>query len=147
MSAFAYHSPEMLRGAAPQSGTDFASVACATLQYFYPGCACSGGNSTSAPIKARPAANRSTARKAPVRLSAYPTPSRDRFTVQATGLPAAVRFQLLEIGTGRAVRGAALRGAASAEISVADLAPGVYAGRALDAAGRVLGTCKVVVIR
>ncbi len=129
-----------------QSGTDFASVACATLQYFYPGCACSGGNSTSAPIKARPAGSQAPARQTPVRLQAYPTPSRDRLTVQAIGLSTATRFQLVELGSGREVRSAALAGTASAELNVADLAPGVYAGRALDAAGRVLGTCKVVVI-
>ena len=132
--------------------TDFAPVACATLRYFYPACACAAA--TAAPANARsgsgsgqrPAGTRVAGKAPAVQLQAYPNPARDRLTIKVLGAcPAGVHLELLEVGTGRVVQRVALAHAA-AELAVAELAAGVYAGRAVSAEGRVLGTCKAVVI-
>ena len=81
-----------------------------------------------------------------LQLQAYPNPSHDRLTVKLTGpCPAHTRVELLELSTGRVLLTVAVANA-TAELRVAELAAGVYAGRAISPEGQVLGTCKAVVI-
>ena len=79
-------------------------------------------------------------------MEAYPNPSRDRVTLQVSGLKGAALFQLVELSTGRVVRTVAAAGDGATEVTVGDLPAGVYAAHLLGAAEQVLGTCKVVVI-
>ena len=64
---------------------------------------------------------------AAVRLTAYPTPSRDRVTLHSSGpLPAGARVELREAVTGRVVGQQAVGPDGRAEMAVGELAPGLY---------------------
>ena len=129
--------------------TDFAPVACATLRYFYPTCECQ--TSVASPTQNRSSQALATAKLIanslrPAQVQAYPNPAHDRLTVKLTGpCPAHTRVELLELSTGRVLLTVAVANA-TAELRVAELAAGVYAGRAISPEGQVLGTCKAVVI-
>ena len=82
-------------------------------------------------------------------LQAYPTPSRDQVTIEWAPTPgtAPARLEVRDVATGRLVRSQAVADATAVRLSVAELAPGLYVSRLVDAAGQVLGTGKVVVMR
>ena len=132
------------------SSSGFAPVACATLRYYYPKSSCKGSSSSNNNAVPRAAVRKSPAgRVAAIKLQAYPTPSRDQVTIEWGPTPgtAPARLEVRDVATGRLVRSQAVADAATVRLSVAELAPGLYVSRLLDAAGQVLGTGKVVVIR
>ena len=128
------------------AAADFAPVACATLRYFYPACACGSkaAGGIAAAQRTLTVAAAPPLRPAPVRT--YPNPAHETVSVEAAGLPQpATRCQLVAAATGQVVLTQALSGG-RATLAVAALAPGLYLGRLLDAAGQTVGTCKIVVI-
>ena len=132
------------------AGTAYATVACASLRYYYPQLTCDGKDGTAQPQAraARPGTPTTvTPSTAKPSLRAYPNPASETLTVTATGpVPAEATFELLALGSGRVVlRQPAGHAVAGLTVPVAGLAPGVYAGR-LALNGQLLSTCKIVVV-
>ena len=129
------------------SPSGFAPVACATLRYFYPSLICQASSGKSNAVAAR-ASNAAEVKNSlqPIQLRTWPNPAHTQIRIQMVGLSSQpVRFELINLTTGKTVLTQSIEGKSDAEVSTLSIPAGVYGGRLCDEE-HLLGTCKLVII-